>query len=46
MIYISAKLGLAPALTTRFDMPMLRAEDFLSTEGKMRKNSIVYKPYI
>jgi hypothetical protein len=46
MIYISVKLGLAPALTTRIDMLMVRAEDFLSTEGKMRKSSIVYKTYI
>jgi hypothetical protein len=46
MIYISVKLGLAPALTTRIDMRVVRAEDFLFIEGKMRKSSIVYKQYM
>jgi hypothetical protein len=46
MIYISVKLGLAPALTKRIDMRVVRAEDFLSVEGEMRNSSIVYKPYI
>jgi hypothetical protein len=46
MVYISVKLGLAPAVTARISMRVVRAEDFLSVEGKMRKSSIVYKQYM
>ena len=32
MIYITVKLGLAPALTTRIDMRVVRAEGYLYIE--------------
>lgn len=43
MIYISVKLGLAPAVTTRISMRVVTAEDFLSIEGEMRKRFSVHK---
>jgi hypothetical protein len=46
MIYISVKLGRAPAVTTRIDMRVVTAEDFLFIEGQMRESCIVHKPYI
>jgi hypothetical protein len=46
MIYISVKLGLAPAVTTRISMRVVKAEDLMSIEGAMRKSSIVYKAYV